>query len=126
MLGTENGIKLHAAYKRAANILKIEDPDNTIANESPIRDLLIEAAEKHLYKAMNEVRGKMIDDQSLQNERYVEAMTHLASLSPVVDGFFRQVTVVVEESDLRRNRLRLLAGFRDTVHHIADFSKLEG
>jgi glycyl-tRNA synthetase beta chain len=126
MLGTENGIKLHAAYKRAANILKIEDPDNTIANVSPIPALLIEAAEKHLYKAMNEVCGKMIDDQSLQNERYVEAMTHLASLSPVVDGFFRQVTVVVEESDLRRNRLRLLAGFRDTVHHIADFSKLEG
>ena len=53
-------------------------------------------------------------------------MTWLAQLRAPVDAFFDQVTVNDPEPELRRNRLQLLAKLRDTMHLIADFSKIEG
>ena len=50
----------------------------------------------------------------------------LAQLRAPVDAFFDKVTVNVAETELRRNRLQLLAKLRDTMHIIADFSKIEG
>jgi glycyl-tRNA synthetase beta chain len=50
----------------------------------------------------------------------------LAGLRAPVDAFFDRVTVNAEESDLRRNRLALLAEIRAVMDAIADFSKIEG
>ncbi len=62
----------------------------------------------------------------LAAEDFTGAMQALASLRSVVDAFFEKVTVNAEMPELRRNRLRLLARFRDTVNQIADFSRVEG
>jgi glycyl-tRNA synthetase beta chain len=62
----------------------------------------------------------------LAQERFVDAMKIFAALRMPIDAFFEKVTVNAPEPNLRLNRLRLLARFRDTVHQVADFSKIEG
>jgi glycyl-tRNA synthetase beta chain len=57
---------------------------------------------------------------------YRQAIKALANLRTPVDAFFEKVTVNAPEPELRRNRLALLAQLRDTMHQIADFSKIEG
>ena len=53
-------------------------------------------------------------------------MTALAQLRKPVDDFFDNVTVNVEDKDLRENRLNLLGNIRMTLDRVADFSKIEG
>lgn len=50
----------------------------------------------------------------------------MAKLRGPVDAFFDKVTVNAPEAALRTNRLQLLARLRETLHTVADFSKIEG
>ena len=53
-------------------------------------------------------------------------MAALASLRAPIDAFFDKVTVNDPDAGKRARRLNLLARFRDAVHRVADFSKIEG
>ena len=44
----------------------------------------------------------------------------------MVLAFFEKVTVNDPDKETRARRLNLLARFRDAVHQVADFSKIEG
>jgi len=62
----------------------------------------------------------------IESERFVEAMSVLSGLRPVVDAFFDKVTVNTEDRALRANRLRLLSHIGQTMGKVADFAKIEG
>jgi glycyl-tRNA synthetase beta chain len=126
MLNTEDGKSLHAAYKRAANILRIEDPNGQTANKLPDAALFKEQAEFEFLGALNAVRTGILDNFLLENEHYRDVMTRLATLRPGIDSFFQRVTVNDPRPEIRQNRLRLLSEFCKTVHYVADFSKIEG
>ncbi len=124
MLATDDGRSLHAAYKRAANILRIED-----AKDGPHEGLKVEGELPLPEEAAFRDRLDAVQSETaglLAAEDFTGAMQALASLRGVVDAFFEKVTVNAEMPELRRNRLRLLARFRDTVNQIADFSRVEG
>ena len=53
-------------------------------------------------------------------------MSALASLRAPIDRFFEDVIVNAEEKHVRAARLDLLARFRDAVHQVADFGRIEG
>jgi glycyl-tRNA synthetase beta chain len=53
-------------------------------------------------------------------------MEAMASLRDPIDAFFDNVTVNVENAELRANRLRLLSQFRRTLGTVAAFSEIEG
>jgi glycyl-tRNA synthetase beta chain len=53
-------------------------------------------------------------------------MGALASLRGPIDAFFEAVTVNDPAPEVRRRRLNLLARFRNAVHGVADFSRIEG
>ncbi len=53
-------------------------------------------------------------------------MTALALLRAPIDSFFEKVIVNADDVGVRARRLNLLARFRDAVHAVADFSKIEG
>jgi glycyl-tRNA synthetase beta chain len=53
-------------------------------------------------------------------------MKLLATLREPVDQFFEHTTVNDPDPATRERRLRLLAGIRDVMHRVADFSKIEG
>ena len=57
---------------------------------------------------------------------YRGAIAALATLRAPVDAFFEQVLVNDKDPAVRVNRLHLLAALRDTMHLVADFSKIAG
>ncbi len=124
-LDTEDGKNLLAGFKRAANIIRIEEKrDNMTYADVPKRELYQQSEE---YTLADEIgRAKVLTLQAIQNEDFEGAMAHLARLRPYVDAFFDKVTVNVEDKPLRENRLKLLNEIRAATRAVADFSKIEG
>jgi len=120
----ESGVNLMAGYKRASNILRIEEKkDDTSYKADVSADLLSLDEERKLYEALIDVRHKALP--LLRDEDYAAAMTEFARLREPVDAFFEKVTVNSDNADERANRLKLLAQIRTALHDIADFSKIE-
>jgi glycyl-tRNA synthetase beta chain len=124
-LDTEDGKNLLAGYKRATNILRIEEKKEiTIYAGAPNRDLYKESEEERL--AFEIERAKLGTVRAIENEDFEGAMSHLARLRPYVDAFFDKVTVNADDKPLRENRLKLLNEIRAATRAVADFSKIEG
>ena len=79
--------------------------------------------EERLRDALPYIEAETLS--AFRQENFELAVAGLASLRTTIDAFFEEVTVNDPVPELRRNRLRLLARFRDTVNQIADFSRVE-
>ena len=124
-LDTEDGRNLLAGYKRAANILRIEEKKDGVSyNGDPDPALLKEPEEMALAQAMVSVAPDA--SAAFAREDFAGAMAAMARLRPAVDAFFDKVTVNSEEPALRANRLILLSRIREATRAVADFSKIEG
>jgi glycyl-tRNA synthetase beta chain len=80
--------------------------------------------EKALAEAI--VVAKKEASNAVDKEDFAAAMRAMARLRPRVDAFFDEVTVNVDDKDLRENRLKLLNQIREATRAVADFSKIEG
>ena len=124
-LDTEDGKNLLAGYKRATNIIRIEEKkDGTTYAGTPNQDLYEQSEEEKL--AFEIERARLGAKRVIENEDFEAAMSHLARLRPYVDAFFDKVTVNVDDKPLRENRLKLLNEIREATRAVADFSKIEG
>jgi glycyl-tRNA synthetase beta chain len=83
-----------------------------------------EPAEAALIEALDAAEPRA--RTAVQTEDFAAAMTALASLRGPIDAFFDAVTVNDPDPAKRSARLALLARFRDAVHQVADFSRIEG
>lgn len=125
LVGSDDGANLLAAYRRAANILRIEEKKDGFAWQGPAdRDRLVDQAEVDLGAALS--TADETADAALLAEDFAVAMSAMAALRGPVDAFFESVTVNADDPALRANRLKLLAEIRATLHRVADFSKIEG
>ena len=124
-LDTEDGINLLAAYKRATNIVRIEEKkDGASYDGAADYERLAQEEEKVLHARLADAMDAA--EAAVKDERFTDAMAALAGLRRPVDAFFDHVTVNAEDPDLRRNRLLLLSQIRATLNQVADFSKIEG
>jgi len=125
-LKTDDGEHLLVAYQRAANIVRIEEKrDKTRYGGAELAtDKLMQDEEKLLATRIFDSEAEA--EAALAREDFTGAMAALANLRKPVDDFFDEVTVNTEDSDLRANRLRLLARIGETLGRVADFSKIEG
>ena len=123
LLRSEDGANLLTAYRRAANILRIEERKDGPHDAPTDAELLREPAEIDLDHALQAVPVVL---RRIEQEDFGGAMAGLALLRDPLDAFFDKVTVNASEPDLRRNRLRLVHKVRSTMDRIADFSKIEG
>ena len=122
---TTDGVNLLAGYKRASNILKKEAGDRS-SDEQNAESLSYtpEKAEKALIDALDAAQPEVT--AAIEAEQFETAMTALAALRGPIDQFFEDVTVNDDDETKREARLALLARFRNAVHQVADFSKIEG
>jgi glycyl-tRNA synthetase beta chain len=124
-LDTEDGKNLLAGYKRATNIIRIEEKkDSREYTGAPDPSLYEQPEEKALAQAID--AAKVEATRAVETEDFEAAMRAMASLRPHVDAFFDKVTVNVDDKDLRENRLKLLNEIRAATRAVADFSKIEG
>jgi len=109
---------LAAANKRITNILKkTEGVGSTVQ-----QDLLRDSAEQSLFAAMNALKPEV--DAAFAKGDFSTALKALARLRENVDGFFNDVMVMADDTQLRDNRLALLANLHVMLNQVADISKL--
>ena len=124
-LSGEDGANLLTAYRRAANILRIEEKKDGRSHAGPADDALFATEEERALRArLAEVDARA--GAALRQETFEEAMAAMATLRAPVDAFFDRVTVNCEDPALRRNRLMVLSEIRGSLDRLADFSRIEG
>lgn len=124
-ISSEDGANLLTAYRRAANILRIEEKKDGVAyDDEPDAGGYVQDEESALGRALEAASTAVETD--VAEEKFTGAMAALAALRGPVDAFFDAVTVNADDTALRANRLRLLSRIRATMGLIADFSQIEG
>ena len=124
-LDSDDGKNLLAGYKRATNIIRIEEKkDKREYTGAPDAKRYQLPEEKALAEAIDV--AKKDASAAVGKEDFAAAMRAMAKLRPRVDAFFDKVTVNVDDMALRENRLKLLNEIREATRAVADFSKIEG
>ena len=123
LLETDDGRDLLAAYKRAANILRIESRKDG-PHDGPVDAQALRTAEEtavfERLSAMDAV-GAWVGAGDFKS-----AASVLAGLRAPLDAFFLKTTVNDADPELRLNRLRLLAHVKQQIDRVADLSFIEG
>ncbi len=124
-LATDDGANLLVAYRRAANIVRIEEKKDGASYKADVAvgDLGAPEAEA-LLKALAAAETHV--DAALAKEDFVAAMGALAVLRRPVDAFFDKVTVNTDQPAQRMARLGLLARIGAATGRVADFAQIEG
>lgn len=108
---------LAAAFKRSRNILEQGEGESEFKES-----LLTEEAEKELFKKFSEINPLVCS--LVEKQEYLEALKVIASIRNSVDRFFDEVMVMVEDRDIRNNRMSLLRTITTRVLSIADISEI--
>lgn len=107
---------LAGSFKRVINIIK----DNGDTSVQP--SLLTEPAEQKLHAAYLAVRAEATP--LLEASDYEKALAVILKMKEPVDNFFEEVMVMVEDENVRANRLNLLTAIARLFLKIGDFSKM--
>jgi glycyl-tRNA synthetase beta chain len=107
---------LAIAFKRAGNILK------EFRNGQIDPALFSATEENQLYSTLLETRARVV--KALEKDDYPAALLELAALRQPIDRFFESVMVMVDEENIRFNRLSLLEALFSIFRRIADFSRI--
>jgi glycyl-tRNA synthetase beta chain len=107
---------LAVAFKRVVNILSKAAPNRV----NP--DLFEKSEESALYQKYLSIHQQV---EILMNKKeYLMALKLISTLRQTVDDFFDSVMVMVENSEIRDNRLGLLFSISSLFTNFADFTKI--
>jgi len=124
-LNTDDGANLLIAYRRASNIVQIEEKRDQAHYDGPVDPGIFKQTEEQALLSCLDGMSSILA-AFLRSEQFDAAMERLAALRGPVDEFFDKVTVNVDDKALRENRLRLLSRIRAVMNQVADFSQIEG
>ncbi|MEN9754034.1 MAG: hypothetical protein RLZ07_416 [Pseudomonadota bacterium] len=125
LLATDDGKNLLAGFRRAANILKAEEKKDGVTYSGTIDAALLKEPQE---KALGDILGVASRHAAdhVKKQDFSGAMRELAQLRPAVDAFFEAILVNADDAATRKNRLALLAAFREATRTVADFSAIAG
>ena len=112
---SENSKSLIESNKRIANILKDSDEKQEVLNE----EILIEDSEKALFNA-----AESLSKELTGGNNYKEIMKSLIEIKDLIDSFFDNVMVNVEDEKVKSSRLALIRRVRHLFLSVADISYL--
>jgi glycyl-tRNA synthetase beta chain len=113
---------ISVAFKRMKNILRQAAETKKKIAEPFVPSALAEPEEKKLAESLPQVAKRVHELRS--SGQYEPALIEISRLRPAVDAFFDKVMVMVEDEDLRANRLGLLQTLVREFSSIADFSEI--
>ncbi len=111
---------LAAAFKRASNILKQAKSEDGLA---PDRAQLRDQADYDLYDALVAAEGAA-NDRIVRGD-FEGGLKTLVSVKPHLDQFFEKVMVMVEDEDLKKQRIALLRKLVRAFRRVADLSEIQ-
>jgi len=111
-----------AACKRIRNILRQASEKGVLPTQE-FEFLAEEAEEAKVLRAKLELMAPRIEEDRKKKD-YVSALHMLATLREPVDAFFDKVMVMVDDEQVRANRLALLQTLLKEFSTIADFSEI--
>ncbi len=124
-LRSEDGANLLAAYRRAVNIVRIEEKKDGAPISGDVETArLAQDEEVALAETLSGVRTDV--QIAVAAEEFTAAMAALSRLREPVDMFFDKVTVNADDTALRANRLRLLSEIGRVMELVANFAAIEG
>lgn len=124
-LSAEDGANLLTAFRRAANIVRIEEGKDKCSYRTEADKSLFNLPEEgSLFDALEHV--VLNSSKKIASDDFEGAMEDLAKLRVPVDAFFEKVQVNCDDVQLRANRLRMLSMIVGAMGGIADFSVIEG
>jgi glycyl-tRNA synthetase beta chain len=124
-LATDDGANLLVAYRRAANILRIEEKKDGVKYDGDVTAQELGAPEgEALLQSLNTLATG--SQKAITDENWQQAMLGLSSIRAPVDQFFDKVTVNADDPAQRKARLKLLARIVTVMGQVADFAKVEG
>lgn len=128
---SDDGKNLLAGYKRASNILRIEEKKDgkkymghAETAGDPISDGHGSKEETELTAALMQMSENI--RPHLSSENFSAVMESMAAIRKPVDNFFENNLVNDEDPIIRERRLELLASICRRIEVVADFSKIEG
>ena len=113
---------ISVAFKRMKNILRQAVETNKKVAEPFNPAALKDAEEKKLADAVPGVAKKVKELSA--SRQYESALHEISRLRPPIDAFFDKVMVMVEDENLRAQRLGLLQTLVNEFSSIADFSEI--
>ena len=119
---TKDFVPLAASFKRIRNILEKSAGKDDKGQAAVRAELLREKAEVDLHATAQKIREQVAVRKRDRN--YKAALEEISRLRPAVDKFFDGVLVMVEDRDVRKNRIALLGSLLKEFSTIADFSEL--
>jgi len=123
-LASDDGANLLAGYRRASNIVRIEEKKDGTLLDGNVDDALLEATEERvLYDGLSAATHQI--DYAVKRENFSDAMAALADVREPIDSFFDRVIVNADDQSVRKNRLNLLSNIHRSIATIADFSLIE-
>jgi glycyl-tRNA synthetase beta chain len=119
---TRNFAPLAASFKRIRNLLEKSAGKGDRGQGAVKQELLQEAAELQLFTMAQKIGEEAT--RLKKEKKYRKALEKISELRPAVDFFFDKVLVMVEDENVRRNRIALLGMLLKEFSTIADFSEL--
>jgi glycyl-tRNA synthetase beta chain len=120
--GSADFESISVAFKRTKNILRQASETGKQAGTKVDPTAFREDAEKSLGRLIPEVAQSVNNFREAQD--YAGALAEISRIRPAVDAFFDKVMVMVEDENLRANRLALLQTLLSEFSTIADFSEI--
>jgi len=113
---------ISVAFKRIKNILRQANESGKRVGSTVDPKAFREEAEKKLGVLIPEIAKAVNSFRERQD--YSRALAEISRIRPAVDAFFDKVMVMVEDEELRANRLALLQTLLKEFSTIADFSEI--
>jgi glycyl-tRNA synthetase beta chain len=120
--GSADFESISVAFKRIKNILRQANEGGKRVGSEVDSGAFRDEAEKKLGALIPEIARGVNSFREEQN--YSRALAEISRIRPAVDAFFDKVMVMVEDEDLRANRLALLQTLLREFSTIADFSEI--
>ena len=117
-------LKIIELYKRAANIVAIEEKKDHKKYNGKISLIALETKYEILLYKRTKSSSKLVK-KALKHNNLTEALSTLAELEFSINEFFDNVEVNCENHSLRVNRLKILSNIKYLFDQVFDFSKVD-
>ena len=112
----------------SAHIRSQDIPTNRVStlardfNSTEVKRDLLSEDEIELYDSYNNIELKVLG--LIEKKEYDKALDLLSTLSNPISDYFEKVMVMVEDEELKNNRLALLRKIYNTMMMVGDLSKI--